>query len=36
MNPVRRFLELAGLKPKQRKKRLPILTGTLARVRRGR
>src|SRR6266536_397543 len=26
MNPLRRVLEMAGLKPKERKKRLPLLT----------
>jgi hypothetical protein len=30
MNPLRRVLELTGLKPKERKKRLPLL-GTLVR-----
>lgn len=34
MNPVRRLLEIVGLKPKQRKKRLPILTSTVDRIRR--
>jgi hypothetical protein len=34
MNPLRRLLEAVGLKEKQRKKRLPILSSSLDRVRR--
>ena len=34
MNPLRRMLELAGLKPKERKKRLPILTSSVNRLKR--
>jgi hypothetical protein len=34
MNPVRRVLELVGLKPKERTKRLPLLSSTIARLRR--
>ena len=33
MNPLRRLLELAGLKPKERKKRLPIIGGLIDWVR---
>jgi hypothetical protein len=34
MNPVRRLLELVGLKDRQRKKRLPILDSLIDRIRR--
>jgi hypothetical protein len=34
MNPVRRALEAVGLKPKTRKKRLPLLSSAAARLRR--
>jgi hypothetical protein len=34
MNPLRRIFELAGLKPKTRKKRLPLLGMSLRRLRR--
>jgi hypothetical protein len=34
MNPVRRVLELVGLKPKERTKRVPLLSGLLKRLRR--
>jgi hypothetical protein len=34
MNPLRRVLEITGLKPKERKKRLPLLSNSLARLRR--
>jgi hypothetical protein len=34
MNPLRRVLEAVGLKPKERKKRLPILSGSIDRLRR--
>jgi hypothetical protein len=33
MNPVRRVLELVGLKPKERAKRVPFLSGLLKRLR---
>jgi hypothetical protein len=36
MNPLRRVLELAGLKPKDRKKRVPLLSGAVARLKRRR
>jgi hypothetical protein len=32
MNPIRRALEAMGLKPKTRKKRLPIVGTVLSRV----
>jgi hypothetical protein len=34
MNPVRRVLETVGLKPKQRRKRLPLLETAVTRLRR--
>jgi hypothetical protein len=34
MNPVRRLLELVELEPKERKKRPPLLSSTIARSRR--
>lgn len=37
MNPLRKVLELTGLKPKgERKKRLPVLTSSIDRVKRRR
>lgn len=36
MNPLRRMLELTGLKPKERKKRLPLLSGSVNRLKRRR
>jgi hypothetical protein len=33
MNPVRRLLELIGLKPRERKKRLPVVGNLLDRIR---
>jgi len=36
MNPIRRTLEAVGLKPKTRKKRLPLLSSAAARIRRSR
>jgi hypothetical protein len=32
MNPLRRLLEAVGLKPKERKKRLPLVEGLLKRL----
>jgi hypothetical protein len=34
VNPLRRILEVTGVKPKERKKRLPLLSDALARLRR--
>jgi hypothetical protein len=34
MNPLRRVLELVGLKPQERKKRLPLASNVLNRLRR--
>jgi len=34
MNPLRRLFELIGLKPKERKKRLPVLSSVTNRLRR--
>jgi hypothetical protein len=36
MNPLRRVLEAVGVKPKTRKKRLPIVSSTVSRLRRRR
>jgi hypothetical protein len=36
MNPLRRVLEAAGLNPMARKKRLPMLTSSVSRLRRRR
>jgi hypothetical protein len=36
MNPLRRVLELTGRKPRTRKKRLPLLSGAVSRLRRSR
>ena len=33
MNPVRRLLELVGIRPKQSKKRLPVIGDLIDRIR---